>query len=425
MTTEEAAAVKAEVDELPNEAVIKKARVLRKLPVITTSEIQTWRDCNMKHHLAYRERLRPLLTPKALAIGQIFHGGMSAGIRTMKPATMALVGESGMQPVVAPGANQARIDAALAGIDAEVGKWTAVIVQHTQVQDYDKLADETQASADMVKWMLTHYFNSTEADLRNLVLIETEQAFSVRVRDSKGRKTSLTFQGVRDAVYFDPAYNQVVLHEHKTTSSDPAGLGKRAEMDPQTAGYLYSLREDLIAGKLKLPDGTVLPPDTSIGPVAYNGLRKKKPSIPKVNQNGEVSVAQCDTTVELYDAALVDMISARGIKPTAKHADFREALRLKGDTFFNRFEYVRSEEEIERWRIATLTDAKRIREANTNPDKRVRNPGNCSMAWSLPCTYRSVCLDPDRPELRAMFRVADDPHGEVRDAEADAVTVPV
>jgi hypothetical protein len=36
----------------------------------------------------------------------------------------------------------------------------------------------------------------------------------------------------------------------------------------------------------------------------------------------------------------------------------------------------------------------------------------------MPCEYRQVCID-DRPELRAMFRVADTAHTEVRDAEAE------
>ena len=67
------------LDELIAAPRAKQRRSLA-LTVVTDSELQTWRSCHLKHHFQYRERLRPKVEAKALAIGSIFHTGMRAGL---------------------------------------------------------------------------------------------------------------------------------------------------------------------------------------------------------------------------------------------------------------------------------------------------------------------------------------------------------
>lgn len=384
-----------------------------KLTVVTDSELQTFRSCAQLHDFKYRQRLRPLLDAKALAIGSIFHHGMRDGIRAgWAPETVNLPGDQRVS---------AQISAAVSSIDDLVGGWAGKMLEHGKELDYENLATEVEETATMVKWMLTHYFKASRADLTNLVLVGAEESFSVVMRDRRGHEVAhLRYTGVRDAVYYDPGYNQLVLDEHKTTGGDPRSIEKRVEMDTQAAGYLHSLREEMKLAVPKVAGGRVIPRDAGIGRVRYNALRKAFPTPPKVNKDGSVSVAMTTTTAEMYKAALDEQVQVRHIAVSTKQSEYLERLENEGDRFFARIEWHRSDLDIERWRRDTFMDAKRIREADRDPDARTRNVGHCNMPWSLPCSYRAVCMDPDAPELRNNFRVARDIHTEVRDAEIGA-----
>lgn len=392
-------------ESVVDESIVKPKRV--HLTVVTDSELQAFRSCHRKHHYQYRERLRPMIDGKALAIGSIFHSGMSSGLRAGW-ANRSLPNEQRLA---------AEIAAACENIDALVVAWASKIVEHGTGVDFEKLNTEVVKTAAMVKWMLTHYFISTVADLSNLVLVETEMAFRVDLHNKRGHVAPhLKYEGVRDAVFYDPDYNQLVLHEHKTAGGDPRQIEKRVEMDSQTKGYLYALKQQ--RATMKAVDGTPMA-GAHLGRVAYNVLRKSLPHAPKVNQNGAVSVAACDTTADMYADALREQVEARKIPVAIKQQEFLDGLRTRGDTRFARIEHHQTASEIETWRNDTVVDAARIREANRDPSKRTRNPGNCNMAWSLPCTYRSVCLD-DTPGIRKTFRISADSHAEVRNAEIEA-----
>lgn len=393
----------------------RRARRSAALTIITASEMQTARDCLQKHHFKYREKLRTKVDAPALAIGSIFHRGMSAGLRA---GWLDVAGLSVDQRVAK------QTDAATSGIDDLVNKWMAKRIEHGRDLDFERLATEAEETAAMVKWMLGHYFHVTRGDLERLILVETETPFSVPLRDVRGRPVKhLISQGVRDAVFYDPTYNALDLHEHKTVGQNPRDIDRRAEMDPQTTTYINSLIEDLAAGRLKLATtGEPVPRDAVVGRLSYNACKKKVPSTPKINQDGTVSVAAIDTLATMYVAALDEQANVRKIPVTEKQYAKAKELADKGDTFFARVEYQRTPAEIERWRREAFMDASRIREANRNPDARTRNPGHCSMAWSMKCEYRQLCLDPESVELRGQFRVVDDIHTEVREAEADADT---
>lgn len=403
------------VDGADGSALMPQPRKPRRavgLTIVTTSEIQTFRDCPQKHDFAYRERLRPLVTGKALAIGDIFHRGMSAGL---------FAGWKGVDGLTVDQRLAREIAASTADVDKRVFEWVQEVVEHDKNADYIALQAFADDAGGMIKFMLTNYFELAKRDLENLVLVEAERPFAVRLRDSIGRKTRVEFRGVRDAVFYDPTYNAIELHEHKTVSNLPDDIGKRAEMDPQTSGYVYALMEEREIGKLKFLDGTLVPLDAVLGRVAYNAVRKKKPSIPKVNKDGSVSVAAIDTTHEIYMAALDEQQKVRKIPVSDKQLELMRGLSARVNPYYGRHEYYKTRAEIERWRSDTMVDAGRIRAANTTPAMRTRNPGHCNMAWSLPCSYRSVCLD-DTPETRASYRVLDTAHPEVREAEEAVMT---
>lgn len=399
------------LDEL---ATPRRSRRSPQLTVVTDSELQTFRSCAQLHHFKYRERLRPLVDAKALAVGSIFHTGMRGGLR------------AGWSEGWKSRPNSARlkdqVDAATKGIDELVVDWASSIVQHGGADvDFEKLNTEVDQTAAMVKWMLEHYFERTKGDLNALVLVEVETPFQVDIHNKRGRVAPhLKYAGVRDVVFYDPDYNQIVLGEHKTTGGTPQDIEKRVEMDTQTAGYLYALKQ--ARAQLKTVDGQSLD-GAYLGRVMYNVLKKALPRSPNVNKDGTVSVAACTTTHELYELALREQQEKRSIGRTQKQVEYLEKLKAQGDPFFARVEYHRTPAEMERWRSDTFVDAARIRAAEKDPAQRTRNTGHCNMPWSLPCAYRQLCLDPSSTEIRKQFRVAADAHAEVREAEVDAAGI--
>jgi hypothetical protein len=383
------------------------------LTVVTDSEIQTYRSCHQLHDFKYRQRLRPKIDAKSLSVGSIFHAGMRNGLNAGWDEVGRSIDDLDLRV-------NRQIGMATAGIDALVHEWAGKVIVHGKGVDYERLAVEVDETAAMVKWMLAHYFRSTRDDLTSLMLVETERAFEVPMRAAGGvRVGHLRYAGVRDAVLYDPTYNAIVLYEHKTSGADPRGTEKRVEMDTQTAGYLNTLREEHRHGAgLVMVDGTPVPADATLGRVVYNVLRKEMPRPPKVNKDGRVSTAACVTTTEMYELALADQVD-RGIARSSEQVAFLERLRDAGDRFFARVEWHRTKPDVERWRSDAFAAARGIRAADRDPSLRDRNPGHCNMPWSLPCAFRALCLDPNASEIRAQYRVVDDVHTEVREAQTE------
>jgi hypothetical protein len=153
------------------------------------------------------------------------------------------------------------------------------------------------------------------------------------------------------------------------------------------------------------------------GLVAFNVMRGKLPSQPKINQKGDVSVAECSTLPEIYEQALLDQAMERGIEITPKQRERLEKIRAKA-RWFEQMEFPRGDEEIQRWLAETLVKARMIRESGRNPELRVRRPVHCSSASSYVCAYKAICIDPTSDAVRrTSYRVAIDSHEEVAEAK--------
>jgi len=377
------------------------------LTVVTNSELATFRDCPQLHHFVYREGLRPRLRARALALGSVLHDALADGYRA---GYQYLDDDTAMRL-------QRQIVAAERAVDRGIARWFAEREIADDFSDGAALDAESLETVALVKFMARNFFEATRADLSELRLVAVEKPFRVPVRDRVGRVRSLWSEGVMDLVAYDPLYDQLVLGEHKTLTGDPRQLEKRVEMDPQTSGYLYALRELHQNGELRFY-GTdePVPASAKVGRTIYNGLRKAMPREPGVNKDGHVSSALIDTTAEIYEQALQRQVHERKLPVKEQQLERLEALRARAAGYFARTEYARTEAEVERWRWETYTDANRIREAERDPTRRTRNAGHCTHAWSMPCRYKAVCLDPDAPELRAEFRVVTDRHTEVVEA---------
>lgn len=363
------------------------------LQIVTNSELDTYRTCPARWGFRYGDRLRPLTQAWPLRIGTAWHAGLRAGLI----AGHAHEGSAGGKALVA--ACQG-IEAALLSMRLRL----SIVLADERIDGDLRARLEQEAPEDeaVVEWMVSHYFKATESDFDHMVLLAAEMSFEARLPRSLVR-----LAGQLDAVYFDRANGDVVLDDHKSSDVLTA-VEKRVEMDPQIAGYVYALRQQVELGRW----AGIVPSGAQVGRVRYNVMRRKVPSQPKINKNGAVSEAACDTTAEIFEAALLQG-QARGHAPSDKHLEMLSALKGRGDAFFTRLEYFRTPEQLARWQAELLVDAKRIREACRLPVMRTRSVGACTKPGSMPCEYRPVCMEPGAPEMRSAYRIAEVLHEEL------------
>ena len=385
---------------------------------ITTSEAGTFRDCRRKWQLAYEQGLRPNITAKPFAFGHASHAGLEAAYRTIGT-------------VPASELTQTAAAAAAAATWASLANWVAE-TEAAGGPDWDAVTfyQEAREVADVALWGVQFYLEQygggagRPGDLGRLVPIAIEAPFSVPLIDSRGRPVQhLRFAGVWDLVAYDPDCGDVVIYDHKTTASDTSGLDIKADLDPQMAGYLYALRHELATNPERFL--AVIRPQLGhhpraqeamdaitatgaaapvIGRVCYNVIRKRKPAVPKVNQDGTVSVAAIDTLASWYQQAL-DTQALTGKPVNAKQADLLARLEGKGPAaYVSRREFWRTTDDVERWRVAAFAQATDMRAAGRDPRMAYRNPGHCGHAWSMSCAYRSICVD-ESPEAMAHYTV--------------------
>lgn len=395
----------------------------RRLTVVTSSELQTWRDCGYKWGLAYHDGLRPAVQHHAHAFGSAIHEGLRAAYEEHDPLRAA--------------------DAGVAAMRHARNEWYAKLVTDSTSADEltDLAADAEEKEATSV-WMLRHYVETFSDDWRWLVPLAIEAPFHLRMQNVMGARVGhLAYAGVWDLVAFDRRHGDIAVFDHKTTISSVDTVDRRVELDPQLAGYVWAVRRALWAADTslgetkiditKVPKVIAADPASKVvrylteaeaahirsgqcatGRVVYNVLRKKRPSEPHVNKDGKVSVAKIDTLPELYERALVLQETERKMPRSPEQGMLLSVLKSKGDTYLSRREFFRSNDEIERWRRELFVDAQRLRSAEEDPNERTRNPGHCTMPWSMPCAYRRPCLD---PQMTDGF-VVRPRHAEVEDA---------
>lgn len=408
--------------------------------LVTYSEVETFRTCPRKHHYRYRERLRPNYTSSRVRIGSAYHRGVEAGIL----AAFARMAQEHLDE------HQAALVAIGAGVEAA----TAQVRADYEALDPDATDDaRARAEADLeeanavLPWMVGHYFRVTVTDFARLVPLGVERVFEVPIDHRGHRGGPLSHAGIFDLVYFDREFGDLVLHDHKTVDVAPWNVERRVELDPQMAGYVAALRALQRRGKLAPLHPMTAAPDAILkapsGRVVYSVMRRARPEEPRVNQDGTVSVAACDTTAEAYERALAaqsepewllkaraavegplsagwarrETAEARWAEVRRKQQEQLDRLRGQGDRYFARCEYHRGDDEIEVWRREMYVEATRIRAADRDPAERTRSPGACTMPWSPPCEYRAICLH-DAPEIRAQYRVAEAAHEEIEQRKA-------
>lgn len=415
------------------------------LHVLTNSERSTFDLCMAKWGFAYVDLLRPMSMAVPLRWGDLYHHGAEHGwLAAWASVDMSL---------------DSRLNAALGAAPVAIGERAMQHIQEIEAApiDADKkdlLCQETEDAAKVSSWSVAHYFTRARTDL-SMVPLMIEGKYETKIPTASGVGGRLVSAGKIDLVLWDRELGRVVVQDHKGIGSDVHGIEKRVELDTQLVGYvcavkamlglvrepkdLQHLLQTTQAAKLVAAAGWAELRGACVGAIAYNVVRRKMPSQPKLNllkkgqaitleqkallaeqeadgnPRGEVSVAAIDTLPEVYARALEAQILDRSLPATDKQLAVVDALKAKGDTYFAQIEHFKDDAAIERWRKELWVVAKRMRLAERDASQRTRNPQACTLPASAPCAYSAVCLMPDDPGTRRGYRQATTKHEELND----------
>jgi hypothetical protein len=204
------------------------------------------------------------------------------------------------------------------------------------------------------------------ADAAHYEVLGVEVTFNVPIAPG------VRFIGAIDALLRDRSTGQVVVMEHKTTGSDTSSFDARFEVDPQTPGYVWAVSQRAKA----------------TGRVELNAIRRHGPREPKVNKDGRVSTAACDTTQDVYRAALARQASS----VTQDQADFCLSLPTSLDRWLARHGWSYSDVEIARWHSDAVADIELIKRARKGALAASRNGSACANPWQPRCDMRDACV---------------------------------
>jgi len=165
--------------------------------------------------------------------------------------------------------------------------------------------------------------------------------------------------------------------DHKTTKSMPSGEWRIEDL--QSTLYPWALREGM---------------DLDVKGFIFNYIRKKSPSIPKINQNGAISRAKLDTDYPTMARFLLEYFDVKSVNDLPK--DWKSRLRtLKLENkFFKRSKIIKDKALIDRQIEEFQYTAQEIEawhemeeEEDIDPWVRTMIP---SCDWD--CDYHDLCI---------------------------------
>jgi hypothetical protein len=219
----------------------------------TTSMVKCFKQCRKKYHLEYVEELKPIQTPKALALGTLYHRGLELLLLDMSIPDIAVMLESEQRNAC-----------------DEIG------------EVYDPIP--VGVALEMVKAFYR------ESGYKSWTIKKVEQKFEVSIGYGK------RLCGKIDAIMKHEGKDLLV--EHKTTScwaSDGAEYLHNLLWDEQSTNYLYAYRE--ITGKYAAGIMYCIVEKPTIKPLLATPVEKRK-----YKQTGEIYANQReeDETAEAY-----------------------------------------------------------------------------------------------------------------------------
>lgn len=181
-----------------------------RITALTTSQVKCFKKCRKRYELEYICNLKPIETPKALAIGTLFHYGLEL-----------LQGGLELHEVIR---------------DVQIHCETDAILRQVDVDYYDLYT----AQEMIVAW-------DKQSGWRNWNIVHVELPFEVSTGYAKRLK------GKMDGIILHPETGKPYLQEHKTTSMWGENYLHSLLWDEQPTNYLYAYEQLRKQGKINLP----------------------------------------------------------------------------------------------------------------------------------------------------------------------------
>lgn len=351
------------------------------LPIISVSEMRTFRRCAREHHFRYRLLYRAVLDAETLRFGSLMH----VGLEQLWKARRACAPEEAIL--------QSAIYAMRSSDPFELAKAEELLIGY-------------------------HYRWCDDP----IEVLDVEKQFTAGLVNPETGAPSRTFElgGKIDAIARVPEGHPerapgVYVVEHKTTSED-IGLGsvywQKLRLDAQVSVYFdgaRSLGHDVVGclyDVIKKP---------TIRPHKATPVEARKYTQPKTRKHEECKGKGCDAC----DAGKVLVEASR------LYADQRETdetpdeyrLRLRTDIaqnpdkYYQRGTVVRLEDEMRDAGVDTWQTARLIREAEL-AKRSPRNPDACTRYGRM-CEFWDVCTGGASLTDESRFRRTDNPHEEL------------
>lgn len=319
---------------MPSSPIAAPESLRRALPVVTNSELKTFRRCVREHFHSYVLGVRSLAEAEALRFGSLFHLGLEAWWRA--PSDQLAAAIDAMAPHALDEFDAVRAGVLLQGYDA---RWAA--------DDIEVLA--------------------------------VEQEFRAALVNPATGAASRTYEvaGKLDAIVRNRADNRIYIVEHKTTSED-IGAGsqywQRLQLDAQISIYFAGARSLGFDVAGCLYDVIAKPRQAPLKATPEESRKYTRDGRLYANQRAE------DETADEYRQRLTEVICAAP------------------ERFYQRGLVVRLEEEerdaaYDNWQTArAMRDAELAKRHPRNPDNCMRYGRLCS--YFGVCTGTASLEDP-------------------------------
>lgn len=331
----------------------------RRLPVVTTSALKTFRRCPRKYYIEYILLKRPAETPGELSFGVAVHKGLERfwGLR-----------KQGVDP-------------------NDAGQAASAEACHSLTDPY------AQARATA---MLAGYAALWPADRYEVVGVEVE-LYAPLVNPETGRP-SVTYQlgGKLDVIVADrDAGDALQVVEHKTSSEDithGSDYWRRLRIDTQVSTYLALAQANALEVEAVLYDVLKKP-----GQVPYKATPddKKKYVVDK-----QTKAARLDARQREHDE-----------DPEAYYERVASAFAAEPEKHYARQLVVRLEADAREAAYDVWATAKHVRECELT-NQWPRNADGCLM-WGRVCPFFDVCSGVDSIENHHRYRAASRAHEEL------------
>lgn len=183
--------------------------------VVSYSELDTFRQCPLKHHWAYKERWRrPVAEDGALAKGSLWH-------LVMERHYQILAEHERLTPESVAEALEA----------SKLATREFLVDQKTGVQS------EVQA---LIEWIYRGYIERWQAD-SDWEILGVEEGFQLPLESSVGVDSEIQIKGKIDLVVRDRLTGQLWVVDHKSGSNLPSQMD--LEIDDQFGLYSWAMRK--------------------------------------------------------------------------------------------------------------------------------------------------------------------------------------